>query len=478
MQFPIVPDNTWEQFPMSESATQPMTEPARVGLRDIIAALRRYVISLIAWLVICLGFAVAYIINTPPEYIASTMVILEPKRPFSSTQSGDAGFIQINLDNSQVESQIQIVKSEQVLRFVFNELNLQGDPEFAANQPGFAGAVLAYFRSQANLNAKPEAGAGKSGLAEWLPAFLLPDQADPVDERREARGFAAFTDHVAVKRIGQSLVLEISFRSKTPARAASIANSVTAAFIRDQIETRMLSARLNGEWLKGRIDEITAQENASVDAVRNGVVPVIALPASDARIISSATVPLAKTYPQTALILIFAIAFALLSGLAAVSVRHSLDRKIRTKRQIQKLLGVDSVVVVPNAREGRDSRQYAKFLSLSVSGRGARSLFSESLRSLRAAIIATVTGKPHRHRLLPSQRRKERHRRQSGAYFRGVRPPDDSRRRRHAQFRSDQQLRTECAGHAILPRAAQDSVQRHFAGRAHRQPGFSARGRR
>ncbi len=354
-------------------------QPARFSPRDIIVEVLRYGWGLALWLVICMAMAIGYLIYTPPEYYASALVILEPRSAFSTAQGTDPGLLQVNLDNSQVESQIQIVKSERVLKFVFQTLNLQDDPEFAG------------------------------------PPITVPDPTGELAKRRYAAAFQSFSDRVNVRRIGQSLVLEISFRSRSATRAAAIANSVTAAFIRDQIEAKALSMERSNEWLQGRIDEIKAQQKASEDAVRSGAQLDRQFSASDARIISSATEPLAKSYPQTRLILALAFALSLLTGLGAVSILHTLDRSLRAKRHIQRDLGLTCIGIVPVATDRRgsdllkgllrlpqaafkrltsawssgnsESSERDEFLAYSTSRAGTLSPFAESLRSVRTAIM-------------------------------------------------------------------------------------------
>jgi polysaccharide biosynthesis transport protein len=363
-------------------------QPTRFSPRDIIVEVLRYGWGLAAWLLVCMAIATAYIVYTPPEYYAYTLVILEPRNTFTNGAGADqGGLMQPVLDSSQVESQIQIVKSERVLRFVFQSLKLEDDPEFTGKGP-------------------------------------VPPPGSEADKRRDAVAFQTFSDRVNVRRVGQSLVLEIGFRSGTAARAASIANSVTAAFIRDQIEAKSLSMQRSIELLQTRIDEIKSQQLASEAAVSSGVLPDRQFSASDARIISSATEPLSKSFPQSKLILALALALGLLSGLGTVGVIHGLDRTLRVKRHVQRDLGLNCLGVVPIATDRRDGgilstlinlprsalrairtlwpfRSYDSsengdgFLSYSTSRAGTVSPFAESLRAVRTAIMGReVTSGP------------------------------------------------------------------------------------
>ncbi len=361
----------WAQMRFQTRAILPIYNFLNQKIHSFLGPWKKYAKALSLWIAFCIISAVIYTIITPPEYSASTLVVLEPRRPFSSSPLAEAIPAQSNLDNSQVESQIQIVKSEQVLKFVFRELNLQSDPEYIGTPSRFTRLKSSIF------------GGGQSTLSS---------------EKKEAVAFPVFADRVSVRRIGLSLVLEISFRSRTAARAASIANSITAAFIRDQIESKSLSMRRTGEWLQGKIDDIKEQRDASIEAVRKGNVPSMQFSASDARIISSANEPLVKSFPQTGLIITMALAFALLSGLGAISIYHSFDRRIQSKIQIQQEFGFDCLATIPLVKDEPASKNLKELLVYSVSSSGAYSLFGESLRALRSSIlgIEITKQKPHK----------------------------------------------------------------------------------
>ncbi len=347
-----------------------LSEPIRQNASQLLNAWKSEARALLIWLLVCLSVAVFYTLTTPPEFTSSSLVILEPRRPFSGSQLPDTGVMQLNLDNSQIESQVQIVKSEQVLKFVFRELDLKSDPEFIGEPSRYRRFMNMIFPSSTPVQ---------------------------TDELKEAMAYPVFADHVSVRRIGQSQVLEISFTSRSGARAASIANSITAAFIRDQIEAKSLSMRRNGEWLQGRIDDIRVQQDASVEAVRKGVSPTIQFSASDARIISSANAPLSKSFPQTGLLLTLGFAFAMLTGLGTISIRQSLDRRIRNKRQINREFGLDCLGIIPLVKPGNIPGSYGEFLSYTVSEKGVNSEFSEGIRSVRTTLLSMDHGKkPYR----------------------------------------------------------------------------------
>ncbi len=135
------------------------------------------------------------------------------------------------LDNPEVESQITILRSEQVLAAVAAGLKLDGDPEFVPVRDGKRAAT--------------EQGKAPAS-ADMLTAI------------------ASLQDGLDVRRVGLSHTLDIYFRSIDAEKAARIANAVAEAFIKDQLVTRSEIASQGTTWLEERIDQLRRQVNAAV----------------------------------------------------------------------------------------------------------------------------------------------------------------------------------------------------------------------
>ena len=77
----------------------------------------------------------------------------------------------------------------------------------------------------------------------------------------------AVQDRLAIKRIGLSYVIQISFWAYSAERAAEIANAVADAYITDQLEAKYQATRRASVWLQDRINELRAQVSAAERAV-------------------------------------------------------------------------------------------------------------------------------------------------------------------------------------------------------------------
>lgn len=302
-----------QSSPLQTSPSRPTPD----GLGDTLRLFRRHRVGLMAWIGFCVLVTAFYGMTTPREFVATTQLILDSRRLLQGIET--SAYAPTTIDNPQVESQVQIARSEQVLRLVFNELNLSADPEFGAvEKPSFLSRLFSWSHK---------------------PPVITPQM--------DAAAFAAFSDGVVARRVGQSLVLEISFRSRSAEKAAKLANAVAASFIHYQLESRGLEMRRTGDWLQSRIDDLSSQEKATIEAIHKGAAPTGPLTASPVQIISEASEPLRKAYPQTSLLVASAFIFALLTGLGSITIKHGLDRSINSRRQILEGFDFECLGVLP-----------------------------------------------------------------------------------------------------------------------------------
>ena len=347
-------------------------QPPVITISELLGALRRYIGLLALWLAICIGIAAYYLHVTPAEYTANATVILEAKRQVGVSTDGGAVGYPPTLDNAQTESEIQVIKSERILAEVFNLLDLQKAPELAPQGPG---------------------------LREQIESFLhlsRPPADQKLGDEARATAFQNFANRVGARRIGQSYVLEVSYRAGTPEQAARIANAVTSAYIRSQIDIKAAAAQRGTEYLQERITGIQAEQEAALEGIKQGRIPDVQFPDSDARVIGAALLPLSKSFPQNGLVLAFSATLGLLTGLLAVAARVTLDRRLKTRQQVQQTLGVTCLGAIPDAGWMRDVRTARKFPGLAqavITFPGSR--FAHAIRSARTAILASAPAGRH-----------------------------------------------------------------------------------
>ena len=222
-------------------------------LRFLVSFVRRQfpVIAFLTLLVIAL--AVIYLITARSSFTAQAQMMIDAHKLQVFQQQSILGDVPI--DTAQVESQIEVLKSENVASAVIKNLHLTENPEFVGSGGGLMGTLFSFVFS---------------------PFGSDQDQASSEFELNR-RAIEAFQDRLNVKRIGLSYVIQIGFRSYDPEHAAQIANALADAYIVDQLEAKYQATRRASVWLQDRIkelrDQVSIAERAVVEfKIKNNIV--------------------------------------------------------------------------------------------------------------------------------------------------------------------------------------------------------------
>jgi Mrp family chromosome partitioning ATPase len=315
-----------QQGPGIQLQPKPHFGSARIITRaDVAIFWRKYARLIIGSILFAIAAAIIYLLVAPPSYVAWSELLIEPLKV-----PGDSGAQTIPVDQGQVESQVEVLRSKKVADDVIRHLNLTHDPEFVPAKTG----------------------------------------ADPAERLRIASD--TFSERLNVRRIGQSYVAEVSFRSNNPEKAAQIVNAVDDAY-------------LNGGW---RFD-------SRFDRMRRFAEPVEkqALTVSNVHIITAATPPIGKSSPQTKLVLALALLLGGLIGTGTAMALHALDRTTHSPAQIKRDLGVECLGTLPLFRSKPAKSNLYGFNAVA---QAPYSQFSDAMQSIKTAIdLASLTRELH-----------------------------------------------------------------------------------
>lgn len=223
-----------EFSPQSQSGTA----PASLGQRfDYLRAfVQRQYIAIAVGLAIALPVGAFYALNSPRTYTASsTMTIESRKGPLD--EPGRAA----PLDMAWFETNLQNLRSLNVLGYVVKQLNLANDPEFL--------------------------GSDKAPLERLWSRIGWGASAPKSEAERVNRAVALVASGVRAQRIGQSYMIRIDFSGRDPELAAKIANEMVNAYITDQMNAKYQASRSAGDWLQERLQNLRDQAAAAERAV-------------------------------------------------------------------------------------------------------------------------------------------------------------------------------------------------------------------
>jgi succinoglycan biosynthesis transport protein ExoP len=208
-----------------------------LSFRDLVNFMRRNgrLIALSTALGLLLG--IIYIAKTPSSYEAYARLVIDPEQSRILSQDATTGTVII--EAAEIASQVEIVKSEAIADDVIRTLGLLNDPEIV-NNASWYGAL------KQNLSSAADFVFGGNGF----------DAAPQAEEERMRRTMDGFLSRVSVRRVGQSYVLEIGYRSGDPEKAARTANALAEAYIRNGMNDRAAAAKQGALWLEGRLMEV------------------------------------------------------------------------------------------------------------------------------------------------------------------------------------------------------------------------------
>lgn len=339
-----------------------------------------WVIAAAAAVVVACG--IIYVLLTPSEYVARADLLIQPAKQRAT--SLDSGVLDLTIDNAQVESQVEVLRSERIANDVIARLGLIDDPQFL--KPGS-------------------------------------------DYERQRAALAQFDNALSARRIGQSYVIEVAFRSRDPEKSARITNAITEAYLNDQQQAKRDVAQQASQWMEDQITDLGVRLNnaaAAVQAFRvsHGITEIggnsnqpqlidklteleakahayrkvyenlvgrftenqqqASYPVLSARVITSASRPLAKSFPKSKLIVLLSVLVGLVIGIACAAARSMLDGSVRSAKQIRQSLGLPVLGPLPRYR-AEPAEGYTEEGRIEVVD-APLSPFSEAMRNVKISV--------------------------------------------------------------------------------------------
>jgi polysaccharide biosynthesis transport protein len=240
--------------PLSGVAQNGQAEDGGIGdlVNFAVAFLRRQYLVIIVTAALAMAACVVYLRITPPTYSAQVQILLTNPPQFVQQQSLAAP----PFDLSQIETQLQILKSRAIAVAVINQLKLDDDPDLNDSGPSL---FSLWYRIRAWVSPRPKDR-----------QFEAPNQP-PEDVIK------AFQDRLSANRVDFSNVIEVSFNSSSAKRAAEIANAVAKAYIADQLNAKFEANRSATSWLQERLRDLgeqalTAERAVSAYKSQNNIV--------------------------------------------------------------------------------------------------------------------------------------------------------------------------------------------------------------
>jgi polysaccharide biosynthesis transport protein len=224
-----------------------------LDIEGFLRRLRRQRTVLVGAGVISILAGVAWLLLATPLYTADTLVLIDNRRIHAVQDSYDAQSQVPELAGSLIDSQVEIVKSEKLAQLVVNRLNLLEDSKF--NVPDRLGLFLSLRQTLADLfsfgRAKKSSIAAASG-----------------EDIRLRRAVDLLRLNLDPRRVGRTMVLQISYTATDPQEAARIANAYADAYLSDQLNAKYEATKRASQWLEERMHELKQKALAADIAIQ------------------------------------------------------------------------------------------------------------------------------------------------------------------------------------------------------------------
>lgn len=189
---------------------------------------QKFVIFFVTLVWIALGFT--YISFKHPQFTATTSIIIERQSsPLSMSLSASA-LLGGSPSSGFINSEVEILRSPELLYSVLENLNLTRDPEFAPDPERY------------------------QNLSEMQHNLLLLEE---------------FSRAITVRPVAGSSIVKIEVRSESPVKAAQIANALADAYIKHSMEKKFEEAEKLSGWLDAKKRDLEERLQNDVSALQD-----------------------------------------------------------------------------------------------------------------------------------------------------------------------------------------------------------------
>jgi uncharacterized protein involved in exopolysaccharide biosynthesis len=238
--------------PKTDAAPAPQRNAAIFSVMDLTRLLWRRKVAIVAAALICACAAVMIGKSLTPRYAAIAQLYVDPRelqlvdRELTPRSQDISGLSMV------VESQARLITSNNVLLRVIEDTKLDKDPEFGGETSSLMGTLLNLISFGARSSADANAG-------------------------RMATLLDALNRHINVRRTDRTYVVDIEVWSTEPAKAAMLANAVSAAYLAESKQSQADAARRATTDLSGRLKELqdrlrTSENTLAVYKAQNNFV--------------------------------------------------------------------------------------------------------------------------------------------------------------------------------------------------------------
>ncbi|MBI5076241.1 MAG: polysaccharide biosynthesis tyrosine autokinase [Nitrospirae bacterium] len=237
-----------------------MFEDKEIHLRDYLHVVLKHRHKALQFFGIVFALTLLVTFSATPVYVATTKVLIEKSEPANLSLNPYA----MMYDPDFSETQFQLIKSFSVAQRVVRMLGLNMRPDPAEdNSTNIASGTFRWFRDL--ISTVLHVGGARPVPATSDPAPSETQAEDPLRLYQQAK---IISGAITVTPVKNSKIVNISFASADPKKAALIVNTVAKAYTDEVLDIKMGSSQYALKWLTEKADEERERLNKTEKALQ------------------------------------------------------------------------------------------------------------------------------------------------------------------------------------------------------------------
>jgi exopolysaccharide transport family protein len=214
-------------------------------LLNILTSLRRNMKLIAAIGVAGALVTAAAVFMMAPKYVATVTLLVDPRQTRILQDAEVVSQLKVDSrDAGVIDSEVELMRSDTVMRRVAERLDLKDDDEF-----GGPGGLVARIKR-----------------IVLLPLRLM-FGSDQAAEDDLSGVVSALADNTSAKRRGMTYVIDLNVWSQDARKAARIANTFAESYLDEQLAAKANATQRATRWLNARVEELRGQVTASEKAL-------------------------------------------------------------------------------------------------------------------------------------------------------------------------------------------------------------------
>jgi len=219
-----------------------------IDIQRLLSIFRRRLKLFAAVAVVIAAVVMVVVLRQTPLYTASASVQINTRT--ERVVESQAVLSNLTPETSVVDTEVEVLKSPELVAEVVEALHLDQDAEFN-------------IRLQ-----KPGPVASLKRLVGLAPAASAPSNATELEAERQAV-IGAVGARLKPRRVGLTYSITVNFTSESPAKAAQIANAFADHYLAAQLQQKYDATREANTFLNSRLEELRRQVQDADAAVSN-----------------------------------------------------------------------------------------------------------------------------------------------------------------------------------------------------------------